>query len=352
MTDYHYIETRAQDAEEHAAGLSAWEQRYEQISPGRFEGLLEDLRLGGVQVFREQASRAVLQSGRPRPDSFTVALTSAAAGTSWFCGYRLEQDRTIAISSSGDFDFVTAPGMELLAVCIDVAALAEHARRVHGPGFELVLPQACLLDGLAQTQDELKSLVDAAIRLAREQPALLAQPALRRTLSLSMADVVLHCIAPEHQRTRLPVSAAARQRIVRAARQYMASHADEVITVPDLCEATAASRRALQYAFEDVLHLSPVAYLRMMRLNRVRHDLLAEPRAGVGDVAARWGFWHLSRFAADYRAMFGELPSATAARRRVPATADGASASAAPGPSPALVVTTPASAPPPPTARP
>jgi AraC family ethanolamine operon transcriptional activator len=32
----------------------------------------------------------------------------------------------------------------------------------------------------------------------------------------------------------------------------------------------------------------------------------------VQDIAARWGFWHLSHFANDYRRMFGELPSETA----------------------------------------
>jgi len=31
----------------------------------------------------------------------------------------------------------------------------------------------------------------------------------------------------------------------------------------------------------------------------------------VQDIAARWGFWHLSHFANDYRRMFGELPSET-----------------------------------------
>jgi len=29
----------------------------------------------------------------------------------------------------------------------------------------------------------------------------------------------------------------------------------------------------------------------------------------VGDIAARWGFYHLSSFARDYRGEFGELPS-------------------------------------------
>jgi AraC family ethanolamine operon transcriptional activator len=46
----------------------------------------------------------------------------------------------------------------------------------------------------------------------------------------------------------------------------------------------------------------------------VRGELLSRSADTVGDVAARWGFWHLSRFAADYRQHFGELPSATRAR--------------------------------------
>jgi AraC family ethanolamine operon transcriptional activator len=73
------------------------------------------------------------------------------------------------------------------------------------------------------------------------------------------------------------------------------------------------SRRTLQYSFQEVLDLNPVKFLRVMRLNGVRRVLrAADPQNDtVGDVAARWGFWHLSRFAADYREMFGELPSDT-----------------------------------------
>jgi AraC family ethanolamine operon transcriptional activator len=31
----------------------------------------------------------------------------------------------------------------------------------------------------------------------------------------------------------------------------------------------------------------------------------------VQDVAAAWGFWHLSQFATDYRKLFGMRPSET-----------------------------------------
>ena len=56
-----------------------------------------------------------------------------------------------------------------------------------------------------------------------------------------------------------------------------------------------------------------MAYLRRQRLERVREELLvAAPGAvNVTEVATRWGFTHLSRFAASYRAAFSENPSDT-----------------------------------------
>jgi AraC family ethanolamine operon transcriptional activator len=66
-----------------------------------------------------------------------------------------------------------------------------------------------------------------------------------------------------------------------------------------------------------VLDLNPVKFLRALRLNAVRRALkqaAGSERVAVADIAARWGFWHLSHFSADYKAMFGELPSETLRR--------------------------------------
>lgn len=315
MSDVEFTSATTHDAQQHAASLHAWQQQYEQITPGRFEGRIEDLWLGPVQLFREFTSQAVLQSGSPPPDSFTIAVTAGAGDGAWFCGHRLQRQRTIAVGSGAEFEFVTSPGMELLAVCIAAAQLEQHTARIEGGGTTaLALPRVCVLDGEARSPLELQELLGSAMQLAREHPALLAQPALRRTLSQSLADLVLDCLRLDRWRTAPPLGATARRRVVQQARDYMQAHAEEAITVPDLCAATGISRRSLQYAFDDVLQVSPVTYLRMMRLNRVRRDLLSGGAGSVGDIAARWGFWHLSRFAADYKAMFGELPSATRAQ--------------------------------------
>ena len=51
-------------------------------------------------------------------------------------------------------------------------------------------------------------------------------------------------------------------------------------------------------------------------MNAVRRALASsDPRqTRVADIAMHYGFWELGRFAGAYRAMFGELPSATLRR--------------------------------------
>ena len=59
-------------------------------------------------------------------------------------------------------------------------------------------------------------------------------------------------------------------------------------------------------------------YLRQIRLDRARADLLNETEAvnSVTEVAFRWGFMHQGRFSAEYKQRFGETPSQSLQRSR------------------------------------
>lgn len=319
-----YQRAHTHDAQAQAASLSSWQQDYEQLSAGRFEGLLEDLRFDQWQVFRETSNQSLLQDGSARSGHVTVGLADFEAGRASFCGHQIDPDIPIGIQADEPFQLVTAPRTTLIGISIPSSALQTLAARVDGPelaGAVWQVPRTCVLRALGPRRQELQRLTHSALALGQQTQHLLGSEAARRTLGLALADAVLQCFRPEHVVGDLTTCASSRQRIVRQAREYMQAHAESVITVPDLCEAAHTSRRALQYAFEDLLQVSPITYLRCMRLNRARRDLLRQAGqgvgAGVGDVAARWGFWHLSRFAADYRILFGELPSATLAKATV-----------------------------------
>jgi hypothetical protein len=62
---------------------------------------------------------------------------------------------------------------------------------------------------------------------------------------------------------------------------------------------------------------APMQFVRKLRLEAVRRDLMSGmPFGSVTEVAYRWGFVHLGRFAEHYRWMFGESPSATLKKHR------------------------------------
>jgi AraC-like DNA-binding protein len=100
--------------------------------------------------------------------------------------------------------------------------------------------------------------------------------------------------------------------LVRRAEDYMRAYLRQPLSLLDLCRECAVSERTLHYAFQEVRGLSPMAYFKAVRLNKVRQQLKAAADKGtVYEIAHRWGFSHTGEFAGAYRRLFGELPSQT-----------------------------------------
>jgi AraC-like DNA-binding protein len=100
---------------------------------------------------------------------------------------------------------------------------------------------------------------------------------------------------------------------VREAIELMHDRPEQPWTTASLARSVSVSTRSLQDGFARSFGVPPTRYLRDVRLDRVHHELRsADPqRATVSQVAGRWGFVYLSRFAAAYREKFGERPSQT-----------------------------------------
>ncbi|NSC24658.1 AraC family transcriptional regulator [Streptomyces albus subsp. chlorinus] len=101
---------------------------------------------------------------------------------------------------------------------------------------------------------------------------------------------------------------------VRRAIQLIEERSDQPLSLSDLAVAARLSPRALQEAFRRYVGCTPLAYLRQVRLERAHRDLLAADADGpvtVAEIAFRWGFSNLGRFAHWYRQRYGHAPSVT-----------------------------------------
>ncbi|MBO0608994.1 helix-turn-helix transcriptional regulator [Myceligenerans salitolerans] len=97
---------------------------------------------------------------------------------------------------------------------------------------------------------------------------------------------------------------------VRRAVELIEERPDAVSSIAELARDVGASARALQAGFRRYLDSTPGEYLRSARLKRARADLRGGA-ASVSEVAARWGYSNIGRFAAEYRNRYGERPGET-----------------------------------------
>ncbi|MPW05332.1 helix-turn-helix domain-containing protein [Paraburkholderia sp. CNPSo 3155] len=103
---------------------------------------------------------------------------------------------------------------------------------------------------------------------------------------------------------------------VRRAEAFIEENAHKPIAVSDIAEHVGVSTSSLYTGFRKYRNSSPMIFLKEVRLQRVREQLLScnAGQVTVTSVAHQWGFAHLGHFATDYKRRFGESPSETLAR--------------------------------------
>lgn len=299
---------RSEDIDEHAAHVSGWHLAYDQMSAGLFQGELSEFNLDWMQVMRDRTNQALIKKGSAKPGTIAFSIPVSYTGN-FYCGGHPMPDGNALVAHADDLPQLRTPDqMDLIVVAVEQEIL-ERELELHGITFDSAhLPKTYQLQGLALTSN-LRTILDNLERGGAQALPQLTDEARRHQVRDAIMGQLLDLL-PSVRPIELPPSA--RKRTVDRACEYALAHLDEPLTILDLCRTLGASRRKLQYCFQETLGTNPVAYLRALRLNAARRELRrGGSLVSVQDVAARWGFWHLSRFSSEYREMFGERPSQT-----------------------------------------
>ena len=108
---------------------------------------------------------------------------------------------------------------------------------------------------------------------------------------------------------------AAPAHVARRAREHIEEHYREALRLEDLCRMIGVSGRTLQRCFRDYFDLTITDYLKTVRLDAARRELLTTHPSltSVTTVAMHHGNTHLGRFSVHYRERYGESPKETLA---------------------------------------
>lgn len=298
--------------EDMACVAPQWDQEYLKLGKQPFNGRLFVIHSARVQTGIISWNPGILIRGSTPPRSFTFALVLSREGRTSFQGAELEEGCIVVLKPGMEFEFSAVGKCKILVVGVEQELLQGQVRarwghdRLMADGRDRLSVQNSLRQGSFGTIWE---TMLAEVGRQREH---FANPDFARGFEHTIVDRLLG----DARVVPSPTSGPRRYEIARKAKEYLFEHIADSISIGELCEAVNANERSLLLGFREVFGISPKLYLKSLRLNRVRQDLRRAPEeTRVTDIAFRWGFTHLSRFAADYRQMFGEYPHETKKNR-------------------------------------
>jgi len=243
---------------------------------------------------------------------FTVPIRLGARSRYWGAE---RPERGLRASLPGSLDVVLDSGQEHVVALTRLEWLRARldpvtARTIERCAASRVLPAS------ARQGDALGTWLRRLLNRLHAEPRVLDHPAVVTALEQDLLDGLLRTLCLDGPGATLE-GAHRRQRGFDLAIDIMRVADLDGLNFADLCAQAGVSQRTLEYAFRERLGVSPMEFVRRLRLHGVRRALLAASRGDetVASIAMTFGFYQLGRFAAQYRALFGELPSATLTRR-------------------------------------
>jgi AraC-like DNA-binding protein len=218
----------------------------------------------------------------------------------------------------GDIDLRWPGDCRLLSIKIDKLALEQEIATVLGRHAATPLPLGTGFDLTGGPGRSWLSLVRLLYAELHDPDSLVRQPQMaRRWWQLVLSGLALSVEHP-YRGDLDGVPTALRPRPVKRTLDAMHAAPGHPFTAPELAAIAGVGTRVLQEAFRRHVGMPPMTYLRELRLARVHDELCkADPwQVSVAEVAFRWGFTHLGRFAGAYRTRYGVPPSRTLRAQR------------------------------------
>lgn len=309
------------DIDQQAECLTGYDQKYQQLSSGRFVGqfrtAIVDSKLG---FYFEKVNQIIHQSGAVPQDHYSIILIMNDDGGCKLNGQTFSVGNFWCACPGSTFDAITVPGNQFAVIDLDKEFFEKILIRYYPKykyystkhEFDILVSNPANAHCLRQAAGKIFSILGASLH---RTPHKVITKRLRMAMAEMIAETLydsLHSLPKDGIPSRFK-----RYQIAKCACDYINDRRGIDVTISDLCRLTNASRRTIEYSFQDCIGQSPIAYLRSIKLNEIRRALLSPENAhlSIGDIAAQWGVWHLSRFAQYYRKQFDELPSKT--RRQI-----------------------------------
>lgn len=291
-----------------------------QLKPGRLLGSIKHFDIGNLGISLGRFDSAIRMRGGLHQEKIVLGtiLDSAGRVTQWWKDVR---PADIGVFPAlVEFDAIHGGGAAYLLVSIalpELLAMLGGEEQLANPAFWNT-KNVYNTDSLIGTEMLQRLLgIISGMEHKFTAPSDQAADFLQRSIVEPFVLALISALPPANARSFTGARTGAR--LVSETEDYIDAVEGRPVHISELCCVLKVSRRSLHRAFTDTLGIGPAAYLHRRRLSAIRSILSRCDRetTSIGDLAFEYGFPQTGRFAAYYRAHFGETPSETLRSRSV-----------------------------------
>jgi len=314
--EHFFIHKKFFDFDEFSHVVHAWDLDFLQLDMGKCEADMFQFASSRSLLSNGKFNRHYVQRGSAPPGKWTFVIFSEQTPSIVWHEKEISNNTIIVFKPGSEIDCISRPGFENFTLSYPEEYLNELCANLGLPGVNILANGnetfECSMVELSESRQDLRQIIDSL----KNSSSVINNSSLIHTMDVELPEQILLTLARS-----VPIknkSLRVRNRAIIQIKQYMAEYPNEPVTVSQLCKITKVSIRTLQYAFLEHYGVTPKTYLKNFRLNSVRRELWKSDSdfTKVNDVASLWGFWHMGAFAANYRKLFGELPSDTLQRKK------------------------------------
>lgn len=296
-----------QSIEDFSTCLQDFELDFRQLDSGSFRARTISVDLGGIQLKRRTTSVRYALRGRLPPSLiFYFPLKPCRIFAN---GYHISPDVQLVSVGGVDLFSIVQDRYDHLLVCLGEGEIRQHL----DPGQTLqFMQQARRIDlckvnvqrKISLTRQLFELYCNILYRSPRPDP-----DECRRYRGQIIRLLYDYLCAHENLQRQSPGS---QERLLQRALLLVESRPEHVFSLDELSHEVYASKRAVQYAFNDLAGLSPMRYIKLNRLNRIRKELLQGTELSIGNLVGKYHFSNQGRLVREYTELFGERPRDTA----------------------------------------
>ena len=292
--------------------VQGWDLEFTKLDKAPFDAKTRQIISANISLMDVKINSHLDQHGHPPHGVRTIAIPADPNQYVYWRKKIITNNRIGIWPLEGDLDAVSKVGFHVYTLSIPEEFLISISQTLGIPTLAEMLKEEECLDISQLEMTKLRIVLANFLNHMFINPELLTNDRSRKNAEFEIARSFLLTIASSQVEAKIPPSRF-RDKAMQRALDYITSNAHKAPQIADVYDAAYASERTLQYAFLERFGVTPKSYLESFRLNGVRKELHISDSTStkIKEVAKRWGFWHMSKFASDYHKLFGKLPSDT-----------------------------------------